>query len=127
MTRMVRLMVGRSLSKSTNSRPSPKAMRFAVSGPADAAITPARNFVRDWRGGDIRLRRAGRRGPLGSRAGHFRRGCPPGRNADAGRAGDHIRSPRDAIRQGIFLAPEDRRRSGLIVDMTIRDNITLPP
>jgi len=37
-----------------------------------------------------------------------------------------IRSPRDAIRQGIYLAPEDRRRSGLIVDMTIRDNITMP-
>ena len=37
-----------------------------------------------------------------------------------------VRSPRDAIRQGIYLAPEDRRRSGLIVDMTIRDNVTMP-
>ncbi len=37
-----------------------------------------------------------------------------------------VRSPRDAIRHGIYLAPEDRRRSGLIVDMTIRDNITMP-
>ena len=37
-----------------------------------------------------------------------------------------IRSPQDAIRHGIYLAPEDRRKSGLIVDMSIRDNITLP-
>ena len=37
-----------------------------------------------------------------------------------------IRSPRDAIQSGIYLAPEDRRRSGLVVDMTIRDNITMP-
>jgi ribose transport system ATP-binding protein len=38
----------------------------------------------------------------------------------------NIRSPKDAIREGIFLAPEDRRQSGLIVDFTVRENITLP-
>jgi ribose transport system ATP-binding protein len=37
-----------------------------------------------------------------------------------------IQSPRDAIRAGIYLAPEDRRRTGLLVDMTVRENITLP-
>ena len=37
-----------------------------------------------------------------------------------------VRSAQDAIRHGIYLAPEDRRRSGVIVDMSIRDNITLP-
>ena len=37
-----------------------------------------------------------------------------------------VRSAQDAIRQGIYLAPEDRRRSGLIVDMSIRNNISLP-
>jgi ribose transport system ATP-binding protein len=37
-----------------------------------------------------------------------------------------IRCAHDAIRQGIYLAPEDRRRCGLIVDMSIRDNITMP-
>jgi len=37
-----------------------------------------------------------------------------------------ISSPKDAIRSGIYLAPEDRRRSGITVDMTIRENITLP-
>ena len=38
----------------------------------------------------------------------------------------NIRSARDAIRNGIYLVPEDRRVAGLIVDMPIRENITLP-
>jgi ribose transport system ATP-binding protein len=37
-----------------------------------------------------------------------------------------IQSPRDAIRRGIYLVPEDRRRSGLIVEEIIRKNVTLP-
>jgi ribose transport system ATP-binding protein len=36
-----------------------------------------------------------------------------------------IRSPRDAIRLGVYLVPEDRKRSGLVLDMSIRENITL--
>ena len=37
-----------------------------------------------------------------------------------------ISSANDAIRNGIFLIPEDRRNSGLILDIPIRENITLP-
>jgi ribose transport system ATP-binding protein len=37
-----------------------------------------------------------------------------------------ISSPRDAINYGIYLIPEDRREAGLILDQTIRENITLP-
>jgi len=37
-----------------------------------------------------------------------------------------IRSCRNAIENGIFLVPEDRRVAGLIVDLSIRENITLP-
>jgi ribose transport system ATP-binding protein len=37
-----------------------------------------------------------------------------------------VRSPRDAIDRGIYLIPEDRKRSGLILEDTIRDNISLP-
>jgi ribose transport system ATP-binding protein len=36
-----------------------------------------------------------------------------------------IGSPRQAIRQGIYLVPEDRKRSGLIVEMPVVENITL--
>jgi ribose transport system ATP-binding protein len=37
-----------------------------------------------------------------------------------------LRSPQDAIRYGIYLVPEDRRTAGLITDMPIRENVTLP-
>jgi ribose transport system ATP-binding protein len=37
-----------------------------------------------------------------------------------------IRSPQDAIKHGIYLIPEDRRNAGLITDMPIRENVTLP-
>ncbi len=37
-----------------------------------------------------------------------------------------IRGPRDAIGHGIYLIPEDRRLSGLIVDFNVRENISLP-
>jgi ribose transport system ATP-binding protein len=37
-----------------------------------------------------------------------------------------IDSPRDAIRAGICLVPEDRRGRGLIAGMSVRENITLP-
>jgi ribose transport system ATP-binding protein len=34
--------------------------------------------------------------------------------------------PADAIRHGVFLVPEDRRSSGLVVDFSIRENVSLP-
>lgn len=37
-----------------------------------------------------------------------------------------ISSPVDAIKNGIFLVPEDRKRDGLCVRLCVRDNISLP-
>jgi ribose transport system ATP-binding protein len=37
-----------------------------------------------------------------------------------------IQDAQDAIMHGIYLVPEDRRLSGLIVDFNVRENITLP-
>ena len=37
-----------------------------------------------------------------------------------------INEPQDAIGHGIYLVPEDRRLSGLIVDFNVRENISLP-
>jgi ribose transport system ATP-binding protein len=37
-----------------------------------------------------------------------------------------VRSPRNAIANGIYLVPEDRRKTGLITSMALRENITLP-
>jgi ribose transport system ATP-binding protein len=37
-----------------------------------------------------------------------------------------IHTPRDAIERGICLVPENRRTEGLIVEMSVRENVTLP-
>ncbi len=37
-----------------------------------------------------------------------------------------IDEPRDAIERGIYLVPEDRKRSGLLLDVSIAENIALP-
>ncbi|HEY4414847.1 MAG TPA: sugar ABC transporter ATP-binding protein [Verrucomicrobiae bacterium] len=37
-----------------------------------------------------------------------------------------IERPRDAIDHGIYLAPENRRAEGLVVEMSVRENISLP-
>ena len=43
-----------------------------------------------------------------------------------GRREVKIRNAREAINAGIYLVPEDRRHTGLITGMTVRENITLP-
>jgi ribose transport system ATP-binding protein len=40
--------------------------------------------------------------------------------------GLRIEDPQDAITHGIYLVPEDRRLTGLIVDFNVRENISLP-
>jgi len=37
----------------------------------------------------------------------------------------HARSPRDAVRAGISLVTEDRKRDGLVMSCSIRDNVSL--
>ncbi|MFN8591605.1 MAG: sugar ABC transporter ATP-binding protein [Thermomicrobiales bacterium] len=37
-----------------------------------------------------------------------------------------IASPRDAIRNGVGLVPEDRKLQGLVLGLAVRENITLP-
>jgi ribose transport system ATP-binding protein len=37
-----------------------------------------------------------------------------------------VNAPRDAIERGIYLVPENRRMEGLIVEMSVRENISLP-
>jgi ribose transport system ATP-binding protein len=36
------------------------------------------------------------------------------------------RTPRDAINAGVFLVPEDRKRHGLVLPMSVAENTTLP-
>jgi ribose transport system ATP-binding protein len=49
-------------------------------------------------------------------------------DAEVALAGKTLRitTPQDAIQHGIYLVPEDRRLTGLIVDFNVRENISLP-
>lgn len=53
------------------------------------------------------------------------------RKADAGRVfvmGEevHFKSPKDAIAKGIGMVTEDRRRTGLMLEKSVKDNMVLP-
>ena len=48
-----------------------------------------------------------------------------GLDGEADWNGTPIRSPRDAIRQGLFLVPADRKTQGLVLELPVRDNVTL--
>jgi len=37
-----------------------------------------------------------------------------------------INTPRNAIDQGIYLIPENRRTEGLVIEMSVRENVSLP-
>jgi ribose transport system ATP-binding protein len=72
---------------------------------------------------------------IGGLAGHGHRslffglfGAPGFTQGEIKLAGQPIRlkSPRDAIRAGIALVPEDRKSEGLFLPLKIRDNLTLP-
>lgn len=38
----------------------------------------------------------------------------------------HLRTPRESLDAGVVLIPEERKRDGIILDMSIRENMTLP-
>jgi ribose transport system ATP-binding protein len=38
----------------------------------------------------------------------------------------NIRNPRDAVKEGLSLIPEDRRAQGLVLDHAVKDNLVLP-
>ena len=38
----------------------------------------------------------------------------------------HLKSPKDAVDKGIALVPEDRKLQGVVLGLSIKDNITLP-
>jgi len=55
-------------------------------------------------------------------------GVTPARSGTMTLAGEPFapRRPRDAIRRGVCLAPEDRKRNGLVLPMSVAENSSLP-
>jgi ribose transport system ATP-binding protein len=51
---------------------------------------------------------------------------PTGGEIEVGGERLRARSPRDAIRAGMAFIPQDRKADGLLLPMSVRDNLTLP-
>jgi ribose transport system ATP-binding protein len=124
---MVRLMVGRDIEKFFAPPPATQQkLVLSVSGLRTRRY-PKCEVRFDLRAGEI----VGMAGLIGAGRSEVAQALFGVERATAGSialegAPIRVRSPKDAIRHGIYLAPEDRRRSGVIIDMTIRENITLP-
>ncbi len=125
--RMIRLMIGRDLQSlyAPPARP-PGDVALAVRGVRTAAF-PESAVMLELRRGEI----LGLAGLMGSGRTELVRAIF---GIDRMLAGEirldgapvDIASPKDAIDRGIYLAPEDRKQEGLFLDMSIRENITLP-
>ena len=129
--RMVRMMVGRDLKeffRSVNDTSSTSADRewFTVRNLRTLRYpnTPVSFSVGR---GEV-LGFAGLVGAGRSEVGRAIFGVDPVKENHVSLAGNNlnITSPRDAIDQGIYLVPEDRRQCGLIVDFNVRENVSLP-
>ncbi|CAN5385696.1 sugar ABC transporter ATP-binding protein [soil metagenome] len=124
---IVKLMVGRDLQRSKDHVSTRDAVPFAEIKELKTRRYPATPISFDVRKGEI-LGFAGLVGAGRSEAAQAIFGVDPSVSANISLDGKlvDIASARDAIANGIYLVPEDRRIAGLIVDIPIRANITLP-
>jgi ribose transport system ATP-binding protein len=125
--RIVKLMVGRDIEKFYKPPSTTEALPFAEIRNLKTRRYPASPISFDVRKGEI-LGFAGLVGAGRSEAAQAIFGVDGAISADISLNGKkvNISSARDAIANGIYLVPEDRRTAGLIVDFPIRENITLP-
>ncbi|PYS98233.1 MAG: D-xylose ABC transporter ATP-binding protein [Acidobacteria bacterium] len=125
--RIVKLMVGRDISEFYDHGAGAATSSFAEIRGLRTMRYPRAPISFDVRKGEI-LGIAGLVGAGRSEAAQAIFGVDASEDAKVSLDGRtvNIRSARDAIRNGIYLVPEDRRIAGLIVDMPIRENITLP-
>jgi ribose transport system ATP-binding protein len=122
---MIRLMIGRDL-KSLYIPPKAKPAEGCEIVDLRTPAFPDRTVSLDVRRGEI----LGLAGLVGSGRTSLARavfGVDPPLGGEVRLDGAPVRvaSPRDAIARGIYLAPEDRKRAGLVLEMPIRENVTL--
>ncbi len=124
---MTRLMIGRDL-KSLYTPPAapPRAGGLDIRGLITAAF-PDRAVDLAVRSGEI-LGLAGLVGAGRTSLARALFGVEPALAGEIRLDGEalRIRSPREAIDRGLYLVPEDRKRSGLVLDMCIAHNVSLP-
>ena len=125
--RLVKLMIGRDLKVIyTPPKAPPGAVALAAAGLRTAAY-PTRTVDLALHGGEI----LGLAGLVGSGRTELARamfGIDPIFGGTLSLGGGPIRMScsNDAVRHGIFLVPEDRKGSGILLDFSVAENISLP-
>jgi ribose transport system ATP-binding protein len=123
---MIRLMIGRDLNTLyTPPKQPPRAGGCDISGLVTSAY-PDQEINLSVRRGEI-LGLAGLVGAGRTSLARAAFGIDPllGGEIRIDNAPVGVASPQDAIRQGIYLVPEDRKKSGLVLELPIRENVTL--
>src|SRR5207253_2194759 len=125
--RLVSMMVGREIkSFYVPSENAPRSRRLRVRNVC-SAMYPEQRVSFDASGGEILgfagLVGAGRSELVQAMVGLDRRGSAEVWLDDRKL---ELKTPRRAIEAGFYLVPEDRRVQGLVVEMPVRENITLP-
>jgi ribose transport system ATP-binding protein len=124
--RIVRLMVGRDIHSFYAESHAAKTPGFLQVRQARSSRYPGHAVSFDAAQGEI-LGFAGLVGAGRSEIAQAMVGLDSGGSAELSLGGRRveIRRPRDAISQGIYLVPEDRRAAGLVTGMSVRENISL--
>ncbi len=123
---MIRLMIGRELRSLYTPPRTPPGGELCVVDRLVTSAFPGRHVSLGVRRGEI----LGLAGLVGSGRTSLARalfGVDPVLGGEVRLAGERVevRSPRQAIAQGIYLVPEDRKREGLVLDMPLSENISL--
>ena len=124
---MIRLMIGRDLKALYTPPARPPGEDVLELRELQTATYPRRPVSLSVRAGEI----LGLAGLVGSGRTELARVIfgidrPLGGEQRLGGAAVRVDSPRAAIDRGIYLVPEDRKRSGLLLDVSIAGNISLP-
>jgi len=124
---LVNMMVGREIKSFYVRSDAPKTPAYLQVRNASSSLHPGRSVSFDAAGGEI----LGFAGLVGSGRSEIAKAIAgledsPRQEITLGGEKLSIRCPRDAINHGIYLAPENRRTEGLVVEMTVRENISLP-
>jgi len=124
---MIRLMIGRDLKTVYTPPSSPATGTLLDLVDLETPTYPGRKVTLSLRGGEI-LGLAGLVGAGRTELARVLFGIDPPLGGAISMGGEKIAiaSPRDAIDRGIYLIPEDRKKSGLILDDPIVENISLP-
>ncbi|WP_428376274.1 sugar ABC transporter ATP-binding protein [Lichenicoccus sp.] len=123
---MIRLMIGRELRALYTPPRAPPGGEICVVDRVVTGAFPDRHVSLDVQRGEI----LGIAGLVGSGRTSLARalfGVDPILSGEVRLSGEKVavRSPRQAIAQGIYLVPEDRKGEGLVLDMALSENISL--